>query len=43
MSGERYSVERMGDSVEPWPTPTLTSNEGEERLFHKYFVLLWIR
>jgi len=42
-SGERYNMDKMGDSADPWPTPTLISKEGDERLFHKYFVLLWIR
>ena len=42
-SGEIYNMDKMGESVDPWPTPTLISKEGDERLFHKYFVLLWIR
>ena len=42
-SSEIYNVDKMGESAEPWPTPTLISKEGEERLFHKYFVLLWIK
>jgi len=33
-NGERYKAERMGERADPWPTPTLTSNIGEERLFH---------
>ena len=33
----------MGNSADPWPTPTLISKGGDERLFHKYFILLWIR
>jgi len=39
-SGERYKVDKMGDSADPWPTPTLTLKKGDERSFHKYFVLL---
>jgi len=30
----RYKAERMGEKADPWPTPILTSNIGEERLFH---------
>ena len=30
----RYKAERMGERADPWPTPTLTSNIGEERSFH---------
>ena len=30
----RYKAERMGERVDLWPTPILTSNIGEERLFH---------
>ena len=43
MSRDRYKVDKMGDNADLWPTPTLTSNEGEESLFHKYFVLLWTK
>ena len=43
ISGERYKEDKMGDNADPWPTPTLTSNGGEERSFHRYFVLLWIK
>jgi len=32
--GERYREERMGERADPWPTPMLMSNIGEERLFH---------
>jgi len=32
--GERYREERMGERADPWPTLTLTSNIGEEKLFH---------
>ena len=42
-SGEIYNMDKMGESAEPWPTPILISKEGDERLFHKYFVLLWIK
>jgi len=31
---ERYREEKMGERADPWPTPTLTSNIGEEKLFH---------
>jgi len=33
-NGVRYKAERMGERADPWPTPTLTSNIGEERSFH---------
>ena len=42
-SGEIYNVDKIGESADPWPTPTLILKEGDERLFHKYFVLLWIK
>ena len=32
--GERYKEERMGERADPWPTPILTSNIGEEKKFH---------
>ena len=42
-SGEIYNMDKMGDSTDPWPTPILILKGGDERLFHKYFVLLRIR
>ena len=42
-SSEIYNVDKMGERADLWPTPTLMSKKGDERLFHKYFVLLWIR
>ena len=30
----RYKAKRMGERADPWPTPTLTSNVREVRLFH---------
>jgi len=26
-SGERYSVDKIGESADPWPTPTLISKK----------------
>jgi len=34
-NGERYKANRIGESADPWPTPTLTSKLGEDRSFHK--------
>jgi len=31
---ERYKEERMGERADPWPTPMLISNIGEEKVFH---------
>ena len=30
----------MRESADSWPTPTLTSNKGEVKLFQKQFVFL---
>ena len=30
----KYNTERIGEKVDPWPTPTLTSNMGEVRSFY---------
>jgi len=40
MSRERYRVDKMGNNAKPWPTPTLTLKGSEDKLFHKYLVLL---
>jgi len=29
-----YKAKRIEEREDPWPTPTLTSNMGEERSFH---------
>ena len=29
----RYKADRMGEKADPWPTPTLTLNTGECKLF----------
>ena len=33
--GERYKADKMGERVEPWPTPTFMLKIGEEKLFHR--------
>jgi len=33
--GERYKADRIGERVDPWPTPTFTLKVGDERLFHR--------
>ena len=33
-NGVRYKAKRIGERADPWPTPTLTSKLGEEKLFH---------
>ena len=40
---DRYNTERIGERADPWPTPTLMSNDEEEKLFQKYLVLLLMR
>lgn len=37
--GERYRAEKMGDSEEPWLTPTFVGKGGDMKLFHIYTVL----
>jgi len=32
---ERYKANKIEERADPWPTPTLTSKLGENRLFHK--------
>jgi len=32
---ERYKANKIEESVDPWPTPTLTSKLGEDKLFYK--------
>jgi len=32
-NGVRYRAERIGESADPCPTPTLTSNSGDYRSF----------
>jgi len=32
---ERYKADKIGERADSWPTPTLTSKLGEDRLFHK--------
>ena len=32
--GDRYNEDKIGDNADPWPTPMLTSNGGDEGLFH---------
>jgi len=34
-NGERYKADKIGERADPWPTLTLTSKLGENRLFHK--------
>jgi len=34
IKGERYKEERIGERAEPWPTPMLTSNIREEKVFY---------
>jgi len=34
-NGERYKADKIGERVDPWPTPTLTSKLGENRSFYK--------
>jgi len=33
-NGERYKADKIGESADPCPTPTLTLKLGEERSFH---------
>ena len=39
----RYRAERIGERAEPYPTPTLTLKNREEKLFQKYCVFLPMR
>ena len=32
---ERYKVNKIGERVDPWPTPMFTSKIGDEMSFHK--------
>ena len=43
MIGAMYIAEMIGESAEPWSTPTLVLKDGEEKLFHVYVVerLAW--
>ena len=34
-NSKRYKAESMGESANPWPTPTSMSNRQEEKLFQK--------
>jgi len=36
--GARYNANRMGERVEPWPTPTFTLKGGDVKEFHEYEV-----
>ena len=35
IKGERYRADNIGESAEPWPTPTLILNISEKRLFYE--------
>ena len=37
---ERYKVDKMWEKTEPYLTPMLTLQKGEEKLFHEYFIFL---
>ena len=32
---ERYKANKIEESTDPWPTPTLTSKLGEDKSLHK--------
>ena len=38
--GERYRTDKMGNKADPCPIPTSTLKNGEEKLFHKYWIFL---
>jgi len=33
--GERYKADKTGERADSWPTPMLTSNVGDGKLFHR--------
>ena len=38
--GARYNADKIGDRVEPCPTPTSTLKNEDKKLFQKYQVFL---
>jgi len=36
--GARYKADRIGERVEPWPTPTFTLKGGKVKEFYEYEV-----
>jgi len=33
--GMRYKADKIGERADPWPTPMLTVNDENDKLFHR--------
>jgi len=33
--GMRYKADKIGERADPWPTPILTVNDGNDKSFHR--------